>query len=307
MHRSWLQATVLGTALVLSGYGNPATVKTQTQTQPVESAALERLKDTEILFWTPEQQRLGYPNIEKLITTGVIRRGKSASLLPASPRDFSKFTYAYNGKTRTIEDFFYQTNAVGLLVLKDGRVVLERYAGGNTAQTKWISFSIAKSVTSLLYGAAIRDRHIKTLDDQVIKYVPELAGTAYDGVTLRHLLQMSSGVAWNDDPRNRESDVAKLTQIDREGGLKALLAYMGRRPRRAHASTTTPRRPTSPGPSCAPPPGARCQNISLRRFGSRSVCSPMHIGSRCAAAIWSEGAAASARRCGTTAASDCSP
>ncbi|MEJ7577761.1 MAG: serine hydrolase domain-containing protein [Pyrinomonadaceae bacterium] len=126
---------------------------------------------------------------------------------------------------------------MGLLVLKDGRVVLERYAGGNTAQTKWISFSIAKSVTSLLYGAAIRDRHIKTLDDQVIKYVPELAGTAYDGVTLRHLLQMSSGVAWNDDPRNRESDVAKLTQIDREGGLKALLAYMGRLPRAAAPGT----------------------------------------------------------------------
>jgi len=100
-------------------------------------------------------------------------------------------------------------NVVGVLVISDGRIVLERYARGHTAETRWESWSAAKSVPSMLFGAAIRDGRIATLDDEVGKYVPSMAGTSYDGVTLRHLLQMSSGVAWNGNMSDPKSDVAQ--------------------------------------------------------------------------------------------------
>ena len=115
--------------------------------------------------------------------------------------------------------------------------VLERYAQGQTADTPWTAWSVAKSVTSMLFGAAIQDGHIKSLDEQLVKYVPALAGTSYDGVTLRHLLTMSSGVAWNRDMSSATSDVAQLPRLNREGGFNAQLAYMGTLPRKAAAGT----------------------------------------------------------------------
>ncbi len=79
-------------------------------------------------------------------------------------------------------------------MLKDGEVALERYENGNTAETKWVSFSIAKSVVSLLFGAAIKDGYISDLDASVTEYLPLLDGSAYEDVTIRHALQMASGV-----------------------------------------------------------------------------------------------------------------
>ncbi len=72
-------------------------------------------------------------------------------------------------------------------------MVVERYAQGTTPETKWYSFSIAKSVVSLLMGAALRDGYIQSLDAPVTDYLPILAGSAYEGVTIRHVLQMASG------------------------------------------------------------------------------------------------------------------
>ena len=129
-------------------------------------------------------------------------------------------------------------NVVGLLVITDGRIVLERYTQGITAETRWTSWSVAKSVTSMLFGAAISDGHIKSLDEEIVKYNtlrwPE---PSYTGVTLRHLLQMSSGVAWNGDISDPKSDVAQLPRLNKEGGFNAQVAYMGRQPRKAPAGT----------------------------------------------------------------------
>jgi CubicO group peptidase (beta-lactamase class C family) len=200
-----------------------------------DEAVLQGLKGVSLLAWRGAQQRVGYANVEKVGTVNTIRRGERIQPLLEAPRDLSRFTYAFKGTRRTIDEFMTQLNAVGLIVITDGRIVLERYAQGNTADTRWTSFSVAKSVTSLLYGVAIKDGHIKSLDDPVVKYVPELAGTSYDGVTLRHLLHMSSGVAWTEDPSDPASDVSQLPRLNAEGGFKAQVAYMGQRPRRAPA------------------------------------------------------------------------
>ena len=100
-------------------------------------------------------------------------------------------------------------NVSGLMVLKDGKVVLERYGLGRQPQDRWTSFSVAKSVTSTLVGAAIQDGKIKSLDDPVTPYIPELKGSGYDGVTVRQMLTMSSGVKWNEDYTDPNSDVAR--------------------------------------------------------------------------------------------------
>jgi CubicO group peptidase (beta-lactamase class C family) len=87
-------------------------------------------------------------------------------------------------------------------VLKDGKIALERYARGVTERTLWQSMSIAKSVVSTLVGIALKEGKIGSLDDAIddARYIPELAGSAYQGVTIRNMLQMASGVEWRESP-----------------------------------------------------------------------------------------------------------
>jgi CubicO group peptidase (beta-lactamase class C family) len=119
----------------------------------------------------------------------------------------------------------------GLIVLKDGRIVLERYGLGRRPQDRWTSFSVAKSVTSTLVGAAIQDGYIKSLDAPVTDYIRELKGSAYEGVTIRQLLTMTSGVKWNEDYSDPHSDVAQAGGAILEPGVDPIVSYMRRLPR----------------------------------------------------------------------------
>jgi CubicO group peptidase (beta-lactamase class C family) len=127
--------------------------------------------------------------------------------LPSAPADFSGLRYEVNGQSFSLDDYMTQTHVSGLLVLKDGNILLERYGLGNTESSVWIAYSMAKSVTSLLYGAAIQDGYISSLDAAVTDYLPALKGSAYDGASLRDLLQMASGVQWNENYADPASDV----------------------------------------------------------------------------------------------------
>ena len=96
---------------------------------------------------------------------------------------------------------------VGFLVIKDNRILAEKYAMGNTAASRWMSFSVTKSVVSMLVGAAVADGYINSIDDKVTDYIPHLKGSAYDDVSIRNVMQMASGVEWNEDYSDPESDV----------------------------------------------------------------------------------------------------
>jgi CubicO group peptidase (beta-lactamase class C family) len=87
----------------------------------------------------------------------------------------------------------------GLLILKHGEIALERYGMGNGPESRWTSMSTAKSITATLVGAALHDGAIGSLDDRGEQYLPRLRGSAYEGVTVRNLLRMCSGVAWRED------------------------------------------------------------------------------------------------------------
>lgn len=193
--------------------------------------------EASLLTLTPEQQRVAYRNLRLLAPHNLVARGRTVSPLPHAPMDLRDFRYTHQNRTRSLDDFLNETRVAGLLVIKDGRVVAERYAHGHGPGSVWVSFSVAKSVLSLLYGAALQDGSLRSLDDPVTRYLPQLRGSAYDDVTLRHLLQMSSGVAWNEDETDPNSDLARTGRIARMGGINDLLAYMKRLPRKAPPGT----------------------------------------------------------------------
>lgn len=186
-----------------------------------------------LLFWRGEQQIEGYRNIDRVFPTRVIEAGDAAYPLPDRLVDFSGLTFEAGGETYDIERFVEESSIVGLLVLKNGEVALERYEDGNHIDTKWVSYSISKSVVSMLVGAAMRDGYITDLDVSVAEYLPALEGGAYEPVTIRHALQMASGVQWNDAYDDPDGDInASLT-----GGTLTLLEALGSRERVAEPGT----------------------------------------------------------------------
>jgi len=185
------------------------------------------------LFWTPAQQRVGYRNIEKIFPTRIVRRGPAVFPLIAGDLNM-KVGYQFQGSHWDTAKFMTANNVAGLLVIKHGKIVLERYGLGETARGRWTSFSVGKSVTSTLIGAAIKDGHIKGLDSAVTDYLPGLKGSAYEGVTIRHLLTMTSGAKWNEDYSDPKSDVNQFAVSEpKPDGENPIVGYMAKLPREA--------------------------------------------------------------------------
>ncbi len=130
-----------------------------------------------------------------------------------------------------LDDYMAGQHSAAIVILQDGKVRLERYGLGFDRAGRWTSFSVAKSFTSTLVGAAIQDGAIKSLEDRVSRYVPGLRGSAYDDVTIRQLLTMSSGVAWNEDYEDPNSDVSQFNKAPPDPGLDAIVSYMRKLPR----------------------------------------------------------------------------
>ncbi|MGA0600094.1 serine hydrolase domain-containing protein [Caulobacter sp. KR2-114] len=189
-----------------------------------------------ILMWTPEQQAWGYRNMEKIGPVAPVKRGEHVFPLPVAAHPIDP-AIRYKGKTYTAESYMAAFRVSGLLVIKDGQIVLERYGLGRRPDERWTSFSVAKSVTSTLIGAAIRDGYIKSLDEPVTTYIPELKGSAYEGVTVRQLITMTSGVKWNEDYTDLNSDVAKVGLSVLEPGVNPVVSYMRKLPREAAPGT----------------------------------------------------------------------
>ena len=176
------------------------------------------------LFWEPEQQVAGYRNIDQIFPTRTIHAG-GESPFPLRPalRDLSHVTYEVDGETYTLDDYVEDRRVAGLLVVKGDEILLERYGLGNDEHSRWVSFSIAKSVVSMLIGAAVRDGYIESVDEPITRYLPRLAGGGYDGISIKHVLQMASGTEWNEDYADPDSDVNSRL---RQGGVLGLLTYM---------------------------------------------------------------------------------
>lgn len=126
--------------------------------------------------------------------------------------------YTYLGETKDTRTFLEDTDTAALLVLQDGDIVFEEYWRTGGPEVTWLSMSVAKSFISALVGIAVEEGLIDTIEDPVTKYVPALAGSAYDGVRIKDVLQMSSGARWNEDYSDPNSDINKFGRIFALGG-----------------------------------------------------------------------------------------
>ena len=187
------------------------------------------LPEGNILFWPLVQRPAGFSHMEDIYPTAIVRRGDHVKSFAVAPAEL-KVRYTVAGHPMDSDGFMAANNVAGLLIIQDGTILLERYRFGFGRTMRWTSFSTAKSVTSTLVGAAIRDGYIKSIDDPVSRYIPGLTGSAYDGVSIRHMMMMSSGVKWNEDYEDPAADASKMKAVydDPKGDMVAYMAALPR-------------------------------------------------------------------------------
>lgn len=144
-----------------------------------------------------EVNSLTFHNMDELFTTRTVPRSGVVWQLPRADHDLD-FTYTYRGSTYTPEQFLERSYTNALLVMKGGRILAEIYRNNTGPATRFIAFSMTKSITSLLIGCALEEQRIQSLDDPITRYLPELKPGGYNGVTIRQILQMRSGVDYEE-------------------------------------------------------------------------------------------------------------
>ena len=157
----------------------------------------------------------------------LVRRGTTPSTLARATVE-PAVRYEYQGQTFTLEDYLARNPTTGLLVAQGDTILVERYQYARHDQHRFTSWSMAKTVTAMLIGIAIGEGRIRSVDDPAAAYVPALAGTEYGRTSLRHLLQMSSGVRFVEEYREND-DVSRLVvdtfrQIG-SGGVEAVTPF----------------------------------------------------------------------------------
>jgi CubicO group peptidase (beta-lactamase class C family) len=161
----------------------------------------------------PPFNRWGFQHIRDLIPTARIRRGDGPVWeLPRAERDLSAVELPFGGRTVDLGTFLRETYTDGLLVLHRGRVVTERYLNGLAPDTTHLLMSVSKSVTSAVCGKLVSEGLLSPAD-LVTSHIPELAGTSWDGCTVRHLLDMRAGTKFDEDYANLDADVRVYEQI----------------------------------------------------------------------------------------------
>jgi CubicO group peptidase (beta-lactamase class C family) len=185
----------------------------------------------DLLFWSQPQRDAAFRALDRISLLAKwhdVAAGSTPSPLPPGPPLKLPLD---------VDAYMAGQHSAALLVLHDGKLRLEQYGLGFDARGRWTSFSVAKSLTSTLMGAAIRDGYIKSLDDKVSDYIPEMKESAYNDVSIRQLLTMTSGVKWNEDYADPTSDVAQFNNHQPEDGVDSLVSYMRKLPRDVPAGT----------------------------------------------------------------------
>lgn len=185
----------------------------------------------------PDIQVNTFRNIDRLFPTRTVHRGPAVHDLVNGPTALDDLSFDHEGRRYDLYDVLSLNRVSGLLVLHDRQIVFEKYLLGNDETTRWMSMSIVKSMTATLIGAAIHDGLIKSIDDPIVDYLPRFEGTAYDGVTVRHILQMTSGVAWNETYTDPTSDRRRMLEAQIRQQPGDILDLMGALPRAAEPGT----------------------------------------------------------------------
>jgi len=174
----------------------------------------------------PDVQVKTFARSDELFPVRVVERGSATRKLPRANTSLNNVYFEAGGKRCDLFDYLALNRVAGLLIVKNGEVVLEDYELGTGPDTHRPSYSMAKSVSSTLIGAALLDGSIGSLDDPVTQYVPVLRGGAYEGVSVRNVIQMASGLKWNETYTDPTSDRRKLLDIQLQEKPGTILQYM---------------------------------------------------------------------------------
>lgn len=208
----------IATALALPMAGCATAPMKNTAVYSTTPSVETDVADQQVLFWSDATRSDRFRRMEDYFP-GI------EAVAPSSPRALPEGAPLSAETVAAIDALVASSGAAGAMVLQDGRVRYENYALGFGPEQRWTSFSVAKSFTSTLLGAAIRDGHIDSVDAPVTRYIPELAGSAYDGVTVGQIATMTSGVRWNEDYTDPESDVARMLGVAPVDGEPQAVTY----------------------------------------------------------------------------------
>ncbi len=180
-----------------------------------------------------------FQNASEVYPTRTVARAEASEPLEVVDGLLDGFTFEYESKTRTLADLYTDMETSGLIILHEGRMIHESYGRGADAGTRFTTWSLVKSITSTLVGFTVQDGLVASVDDQLTTYLPDLVGSAYDGVTIKQALQMSSGIRydpnlWNGDMTDtmhfmtdsvvtgeqRAFDIAKSFKREHQPGTK---------------------------------------------------------------------------------------
>ena len=186
-----------------------------------------------VLFWPQAERDAQFRRMYERFPSDRAAHGTHTHALPEGK------PLAVDGRDGAawLGDYMAKHHVAGVMVLQDGRVRLQRYALGFGPQQRWTSFSVAKSVTSVLLGMALQQGYIHGMDDTLGTYIPELRGSAYADVTVEQLLTMTSDVHWNEDYDDAKSDVAQMYLGACVDGRAHVLSYLMKQPRQWPAGT----------------------------------------------------------------------
>jgi CubicO group peptidase (beta-lactamase class C family) len=183
----------------------------------------------ELGLFTGISQHENFCRMPDLVPTSKMAPSSAPLHFPTTDMTDLPDAYVFDRQVRSVEDFFVETDTAALLVIRDGAICYERYALTGGPEVPWLSMSVAKSVISALVGIAVEEGDITSIDEPINDYVRVNPGSAYDGVSIKDVLQMSSGARWSEDYNDPASDIYRLAASMGDGGtLEEFVATMVR-------------------------------------------------------------------------------
>ena len=211
--RPWAPVAVL---MALAGGLSPARLTAQ----PHDLIDVAKMRPTGLLvdsysYMSPPHNAYYFHHIDQLgFRIDRVARAGPITSLHAATRPIPTFGIRAPGEARGIdlEEYYTRNQVTGFLVLRGDTVMVERYFHGADRRSRFVSQSVGKSIVSILVGVAVESKKIASVDDLVVKYLPELAASGYRSATVKNLLQMATGVDYSEDYRDSTSGAARIGQ-----------------------------------------------------------------------------------------------
>jgi len=168
-------------------------------------------------LFTGVEQHQNLNRLAEIFPSNVMKASLSPHTFPIGDTVSLPSDYQFGGESRDTQTFLNETDTVALVVIAGGTIRYENYWLTGGPDVHWMSFSVCKSFVSALIGIALDEGHIKSIEDPITDYVPSLNGSGYEGVRIKDILQMASGIRWNEDYSDPNSDIARYIRTVGDG------------------------------------------------------------------------------------------